>query len=180
MCHPANLQRACRLVRQGADIALPYSGLCLDVPEPVKPRMLGAPKDFPRVNELGVLYPDATGGAVVFARESLLAAGGYNEYFKSWGHEDREVLHRMQGLGCRLETVAGHIYHLRHPRNRDSHPDRNPHYAENCREYERVLAMDRETLRRYVAAFPWRSRCASCDDGTPHARSGASSRETPH
>lgn len=155
VCHPANLHRAFRMVREGADISLPYSGLCLDVPEPVIPRLMGRPRDFPGIRELSVLYPDATGGVVLFARESLLAAGGYNEYFKSWGHEDREVLQRMRTLGHRLATVNGHIYHLRHPRNKDSHPERNPYYAANCREYERVKAMDRESLRRYVAGFPW-------------------------
>jgi len=157
LCHPANIRRAYALVRQGCDIALPYSGVCLDVPEPVIPRLMGEPRDYPGRGELRVLYPDATGGVVLFRRQSLLAAGGYNEYFKSWGHEDREVLRRMQGLGYRLETVPGHIYHLRHPRQRDSHPERNPHYAANCREYDRVLAMDPDTLRRYAAAFPWRA-----------------------
>ncbi|WP_300154705.1 galactosyltransferase-related protein [Solidesulfovibrio sp.] len=155
ICHPAQLRRARDAVLGGADVAFPHDGRCLDVPEALIPRLLGPPAGFPGPGECRTLYPDATGGVVFFRKASLVAAGLYNERFRSWGHEDRELLHRMTTLGYAVARIPGCVLHMRHPRHADSHPEKNPHYAANTAEYERVKAMDETELRAVVAGFPW-------------------------
>ncbi len=154
-CHPANLRRAIRLAEGEADVVLPYDGRFLDVPEPLIPRLLGDPQRFPGEKECRLLYPDGTGGMVFFKKACLLAAGLYNERFKSWGHEDRELLHRLAVFGHPVRRVAGPMLHLHHPRFADSHPMKNPHFAANCREYDRIRALAPEALAAEAAAFPW-------------------------
>jgi hypothetical protein len=161
VCHPAQLKRALAAVLDGADMVLPYDGRFLDVPEALVPRLLGPPAGFPGPRECPALYEDGTGGMVFFRKASLLAAGLYNERFLSWGHEDRELLHRLTGLGFRFERLPGCMLHLHHPRHADSHPMKNPHFAANTREYERVRAMGETELRAAVAAFPWLDEAAA-------------------
>lgn len=155
VCRPANLRQALRLTLGEADVVLPYDGRFLDVPEALIARLLGDPRQFPREEECRLLYPDGTGGMVFFKKASLVAAGLYNERFKSWGHEDRELLLRLAAFGFRLERVPGPMLHLHHPRFADSHPMKNPYFAANTREYERLRALDAASLRAEAVAFPW-------------------------
>lgn len=155
VCHPANIKRAYKFILEGCDVALPYSGLFLDVPEIRIPKLLGSPNDFPRVHDCNVLYRDGTGGMVFFNKQSICTAGYYNENFKSWGHEDRKLLHRMKMFGQQLKYVNGHMYHIHHPRYQDSHPMKNPYFGNNCNEYDKVKSMDLQQLKQYVENFSW-------------------------
>ncbi|MYL82450.1 hypothetical protein GTA51_04765 [Desulfovibrio aerotolerans] len=155
ICHPANIRRAYQFVLDGVAVSLPYSGLFLDVPESLIPNFLHSPKQFPAPGSCNVLYEDGTGGLVFFDKKSIAEAGYYNEYFKSWGHEDRELLHRMAMLDFQKKVVSGHMYHLHHPRYQDSHPVKNPYFNDNCKEYDKVKGMDLEELKNYIADFEW-------------------------
>lgn len=172
VCHPAQLKRAMAAIAGGADMVLPYDGRFLDVPEAHIPRLLGPPAGFPGPKECAVLYADGTGGMVFFRKERLCAAGLYNERFRSWGHEDRELLHRMTMLGYRFTRVPGCMLHLHHPRHADSHPMKNPYFADNTQEYERMRALDRQALRAAAAAFPWRD----ATDAAPGGEAGEDER----
>lgn len=157
VCRPAALRQALRLARGEADVVLPYDGRFLDVPEPLIPRLLGDPRQYPEEKDCRLLYPDGTGGMVFFKKASLTAAGLYNERFKSWGHEDRELLARLAAFGFCLRRVPGPMLHLHHPRFADSHPMKNPYFADNTREYERLTALDPARIRAEAAIFPWRT-----------------------
>lgn len=155
ICHPANIRRAYQFILDRIAVSLPYSGLFLDVPDPLIPNFLHSPKQFPAPGSCNVLYEDGTGGLVFFDKKSIAAAGYYNEYFKSWGHEDRELLHRMDMLGFQKKVVSGHMYHLHHPRYQDSHPVKNPYFNDNCKEYDKVRNMGLEELKHYIGDFEW-------------------------
>ena len=155
ICHPANIRRAYQFILDGFAVSLPYSGLFLDVPEPLIPNFLHSPKQYPALSSCNVLYEDGTGGLVFFDKKSLAESGYYNESFRSWGHEDRELLHRMEMLGFQKKVVSGHMYHLHHPRYQDSHPVKNPYFSDNCKEYDKVKNMGLEELKNYIADFEW-------------------------
>jgi hypothetical protein len=78
-----------------------------------------------------------------------------NEHFVSWGHEDDERLARALVLGLTVERVPGSVFHLRHPRGKDSN-DRHQHYESNLKEFQRISKMDKEDLRIEVTSWPWR------------------------
>jgi glycosyltransferase involved in cell wall biosynthesis len=66
-----------------------------------------------------VLSPDGVGGlhgAFVCWRDDLLAVGGYNESFRYWGWEDRELLVTLADRGLTRDTMPdSDVVHLWHP-----------------------------------------------------------------
>lgn len=92
---------------------------------------------------------DATGGALMFKRESFFLVGGYNTNIISYGHEDMEFDHRIRTLGFSPNKLDGYnMYHLDHARLAESHY--NNYYRSNEREYDRVRSMTAAELKRYA------------------------------
>ncbi|MCP4357591.1 MAG: hypothetical protein GY796_06205, partial [Chloroflexi bacterium] len=49
-----------------------------------------------------------------FWRDDLIRINGFDEAFTGWGHEDLEILHRLQNIGiegwvCRHKAIVFHI-----------------------------------------------------------------------
>jgi glycosyltransferase involved in cell wall biosynthesis len=52
-------------------------------------------------------------GLLFTRRSTLVALGGYKEFFCGWGWEDQDLLMRAQLLGISIDSV-GHVIHLSH------------------------------------------------------------------
>ncbi|KAA1055252.1 tetratricopeptide repeat protein [Azospirillum argentinense] len=141
-------------VRGGAAMAFPYNGLFFWILGREVHRF-GHTLSAAPLNAVCPRFPlmhrDSPGGGAFFDRAALLAAGGYNERFVSWGYEDDEIVERLRRLGLRVERVPGPLYHLEHARPENS-TDRNPFIDANKAELERIQAMDADALRAEIAA----------------------------
>lgn len=141
-------------VRDGAAMAFPYNGLFFWILGREVHRF-GHTLSAAPLNAVCPRFPlmhrDSPGGGAFFDRTALLAAGGYNERFVSWGYEDDEIVVRLRRLGLRVERVPGPLYHLEHARPENS-TDRNPFIDANKAELERIRAMDADALRAEIAA----------------------------
>ncbi|CAO3429837.1 tetratricopeptide repeat protein [Azospirillum argentinense] len=141
-------------VRGGAAMAFPYNGLFFWILGREVHRF-GHTLSAAPLNAVCPRFPlmhrDSPGGGAFFDRAALLAAGGYNERFVSWGYEDDEIVERLRRLGLRVERVPGPLYHLEHARPENS-TDRNPFIDTNKAELERIQAMDADALRAEIAA----------------------------
>lgn len=92
------------------------------------------------------------GGAYLVHRERYLQCGGENERFTGWGPEDMERMHRVRILGHRVEwTGSGQLYHLYHPRGKNSDFQSEADGDRLRRELVKVCCMDKETLEKYIA-----------------------------
>ncbi len=141
-------------VRDGAVMAFPYNGLFFWILGREVHRfghMLSAAPLNAVCPRFPLMHRDSPGGGAFFDRAALLAAGGYNERFVSWGYEDDEIVERLRRLGLRVERVPGPLYHLEHARPENS-TDRNPFIDANKAELERIRAMDADALRAEIAA----------------------------
>lgn len=141
-------------VRQGGGLVFPYNGLFFRIMGQEVQRfgytLSAAPLNVvcPRFS---LIHRNSPGGSAFFDRERLLANGGYNEVFLSWGYEDDEIVERFVRLGLSVERVPGPLYHLEHARPANS-SEQNPFFASNRAELDRVCAADGGALRADIAA----------------------------
>lgn len=161
---PSALEAAAMRLRRGDAIVFPFNGVFLDVRRSTRRALIDTldfsclpdPIRLARGRRLGrniaCANRNSVGGAVFFDRETLLACGGYNERFLSWGAEDNEIAQRFDRLGHPIRRIYGYpILHLAHRRGRDS-STRNPYFRANQREYHRLRSLDQAELRTAIAA----------------------------
>ena len=87
------------------------------------------------------------GGVFVVNRETYLRCGGDNERFISWGPEDAERIRRMEILGYSVHWVKdGPLYHLWHPRGKNSGYATEELAFQNRIEFVKVCSMERNEL----------------------------------
>ncbi|MDR3641852.1 MAG: galactosyltransferase-related protein [Humidesulfovibrio sp.] len=153
---PSKYATAHALLERGADMVFPYDGLCLTVSgEQIARIWADNTLDHLSAESCPLHAPRLFGGCVFLRRRAFMEAGMENENFRSWGGEDDERVTRFGRLGFRAARIAGPLFHLEHPRPPEHIGTGNPFYAENEREYQKVLAMPPEALRAYVATWPW-------------------------
>ncbi|MGO4294253.1 galactosyltransferase-related protein [Chitinophaga sp. RAB17] len=92
----------------------------------------------------------SVGGCIVSNRKHFLEAGGENEKFQNWGHEDQELFIRYRMLGYKNNREKGPIFHLWHPRNGNSYYSDKQAELGSYREYCRVSSMTNEDLKKEV------------------------------
>lgn len=97
----------------------------------------------------------SVGGAFVVNRKKYMASGGENEHFYGWGPEDTERRERILSLDLEVGWVPGYLYHLNHPRGRNSNFASIDNGIKNLKEYLRVCQMTKTELQSYVASWPW-------------------------
>lgn len=151
--HPSQIVQAVQMVEAVADMVYPYDGRFARVPRSYYPELkrtlsvaILAGIEF---TGMGERSKPKVGGCIVHNKSSFLAAGGENERFVSWGHEDRERFLRYTKLGYKVDRTPGVLYHLDHHISEDSSPD-NPHYKANYLEYKYVYSLTQEQLKEYV------------------------------
>lgn len=151
---PEQILKAVELIRNGeADLVYPYDGRFARVPrtyyKQLKLSLNVSILEGIEFTGMGAKSLPKVGGCVVHDRNSFLLAGGENENFISWGHEDKERKIRFEKLGFKVSRVDGVLYHLDHEISTDSSPC-NPYYVQNASEYRKVKYMNTEDLKKYV------------------------------
>lgn len=93
--------------------------------------------------------PEGVGGATFFKRAVYLDCGGYNEKLVGCYWEDYEIVARFSLMGYPPFAISdANLYHLEHERTNPG--NRDPLWHINEAEYNRVLAMPSEEIRRYI------------------------------
>ena len=112
------------LNKDNAKLALPYNGICLDTSYPI--RLL-----YMNKNEYSILDEHKqkmqrlqshllTGGAILMQTETFLELGGENENYYGWGDDDFDRYIRFMNLSYPIYRSQTILYHLTHPRNKNS------------------------------------------------------------
>ena len=107
--------------------------------------------------------PHSVGGAFLVNRKVYLEAGGENECFYGWGPEDAERVKRMEVLGLPVCRANGSLFHLYHPRGKNSWYQNKEIEKRNRLEFLKVCGMTREELQEYVRT--WKIQAAFKNDG---------------
>lgn len=158
---PMQIWLAAERLRNGGDMVYPYDGRFARVPRTWHPRLdkmldVGIFGDTQFKGKHGKPLPTTSvGGAIMFNRESFFNGGAENEYMISFGPEDWERNFRFKALGYNVERIEGALYHLDHFIGPNS-STRNPFFAHNHLELDKVRAMDADQLSAYVVTWPWR------------------------
>ncbi len=155
-----------KVTKKEVDFIFPYNGIMLQCKRDkllsTKPNSLSLFTQLPHYDaesntslpaDVELLYGGkeqlSTGGGILFDRQQMIWLGGFNENMVSYGCEDMELLCRLQKLNVRISYLAGfNCYHLEHQRGNDSHY--NHFLPANQREWQKIAAMSREELWRYI------------------------------
>lgn len=106
--------------------------------------------------------PYSVGGAFLVNRKLYLQSGGENEHFYGWGPEDAERVKRMEILGLPVYRSNGPLFHLYHPRGKNSWYQNKEIEKRNRLEFLKVCGMTREELQEYVRT--WKIQTAFRND----------------
>lgn len=93
------------------------------------------------------------GGAFLVNRITYLQCGGENEHFYGWGPEDSERIHRLEILGHTIHRSKGTLYHLWHPRGKNSQYATLEQANHTRLELIKVCNMEKEELETYIASW---------------------------
>ncbi len=96
---------------------------------------------------------NAVGGAFLVHREMYLNCGGENEHFYGWGPEDSERVKRMEILEYIPYRTEGPLYHLYHPRGKNSFFFDEQKELSNRKELLKICSMDKATLLTYIQSW---------------------------
>jgi hypothetical protein len=156
---PAQIMEAVRLIREGADIALPYEARFVRLPRKDWFAKIASARDIGVV--AGVKFPllrrgdaQSSGGAVFFNKESFWRGGGENENLISFSPDDAERIERFTKLGFSVKRVPGSIFHCEHHCGINS-GTRHPYITANRDEWHKVSAMNKTELIEYVKTWQW-------------------------
>lgn len=125
ICPPGQVVDAIgKLREERAVMTIPYDGRCYSCDSQTSSLF----KETRSIDILENHYPPLqltfgyhnVGGAFLVNREMYLGAGGDNESIYGWGLEDEERVKRMEVLGYPVYRAKGAMYHLWHPRGKNS------------------------------------------------------------
>ncbi|MDR1763359.1 MAG: hypothetical protein LBR64_05330 [Dysgonamonadaceae bacterium] len=111
-------------LRNGADAAFPYSGVCYDIPEIIRAlylknndiRILNRNRD-----KMKLLYEkQLVGGAVFVKTAKYLETGGDNETIYGWGNDDFVRYENWKAHNFSIYRTQNPLFHLCHPRGENS------------------------------------------------------------
>ena len=103
------------------------------------------------------LVTHSCGGAFFVNRSVYVQAGGENEHFYGWGPEDLERVKRMEILGYSVTRIKGDLYHLYHPRGKNSRYASEKLEIRNREEFLNICKMEVVELREYISTWGDRS-----------------------
>jgi len=166
---PTAIQQALERLRLGADFVTPFNGIVVNVSKTLfesdcdVSSLVESFPFFPKSDSaqpnryssalfeptVGSRDYDATGGALMYAREAFFLCGGFNTNIVSYGFEDMEMNERATKLGFSFSKLDDcNCYHLEHARLTES--TYNNFYRSNENEYKRVASMDAVALSAYA------------------------------
>jgi hypothetical protein len=156
------VKSAASRIRSGKEtIVLPHNTFFVNVDGATKKRLVHSldPSIIPhvwhrkqRIDNDDLRAHPILSGIIMFDRAVILAEGGFNQEFKSYGWEDCELLRRMNKLGYYTKIIGGaNIVHLNHARGVDSRP--NELTQRNRQIHQMVSSMTRRELENYVERY---------------------------
>ena len=142
-----------------AVMSFPYNGRFLMFPQNISDlfcltRSMDLLREYSE-NQINTRIPYSFGGAVFINREKYLQAGGENEYFYGWGAEDLERVKRMEILGFPIYRSEGPLFHLFHPRKRNSWYGSDELELKSRKEFLKICGMTRKELQQYIKTWQW-------------------------
>ena len=142
------------IMEQGYALSIPYNGDVKVLSEKQSETFVqsGQGYEYLAMQEYTLLMRrPSCGGVFVVDREVYLSCGGDNEHFISWGPEDAERIRRMEILGYPIHWVKeGPLYHLWHPRGKNSGYATEELAFQNRMEFVKVCSMERNELSEYI------------------------------
>ena len=113
-----------KLKKGEVTLALPYNGVCLDTSSIIRQVYLQKQKFdilVDNMQKMKRLQPYVlTGGAVLMHTETFRLLGGENENYYGWGDDEFDRYIRFMNLSYPIYRSQTILYHLTHPRNKNS------------------------------------------------------------
>lgn len=142
------------------DFIIPYNGTSCDLKKEYHSRVKKEKSiTFIKQKMFNVLSVSTRGGLVFFDRDVFFKIGMFNEYIKSHGGEDSEIIFRASKLGykgCRIDLP---LYHLNHDRTLESNrkcKGTKKYRKANLRIYNKVRKKyKKKDLLNYIKSFYW-------------------------
>ncbi|GHU80330.1 hypothetical protein FACS1894145_6550 [Bacteroidia bacterium] len=115
----------CRLRKNECDVASPYNGICMNIPEIIRTLFLKKREIrclYRNIHKMEKLHVNEilVGGAIVMRLDKFIAAGMENELHYGWGNDDFDRYYRFRVLGYNIYRVNTPLFHLVHPRGINS------------------------------------------------------------
>jgi glycosyltransferase involved in cell wall biosynthesis/spore maturation protein CgeB len=121
---PDFVSRGLAAMRAGTRALLPFRTVrYLDAADSARviAERLAAPASRPALDGLGGrTFGDSEGGALWLDAALYRSIGGYDERFRGWGCEDREICRRLERAGAAPSRLDECLLHLDHPRPAES------------------------------------------------------------
>jgi predicted glycosyltransferase involved in capsule biosynthesis len=102
-------------------------------------------------------YHSEYGHCIFFNTQGYRELGGENEYFKSYGPEDKERGMRFIRCDKKVEWIGGDVFHFEHYRSNDSSPS-NPNIDFNNYLFSKLTSKTKEELTEYYRNVEYRSK----------------------
>jgi predicted glycosyltransferase involved in capsule biosynthesis len=161
--HPNQLYSSVNGLRHNDyDFVFPYDGNFLDIGVSHRIKFFENRNiDYLIENKDGMLLPytsTACGGGFVARLSDYLECGGENENFYGWGQEDGERVERWKILEKKVRRTNGPMFHLYHPRGKNSKYLSEDHRNLQISEFGRICTMRKEQLRQEVSKWGNRTK----------------------
>lgn len=159
LLHPDAIRQAAKMLRKGLGrVVIPHNRIFMDVSGALRAE-ISASLDMEtygktrRFSDAPARPDNATrdcnGGIFLAEKKVLLLSGGLNKKMISYGWEDTEFIRRLDKLGQYTFMLPQYnLVHLDHRRGSDSRI--NEMFDINRAEFEKINAMNRAQLERYV------------------------------
>jgi hypothetical protein len=153
--HPSQLLSAISGLREDKyDFVFPYDGHFFDTGITHRIRFFECRNiDYLLENKDRMILPytsTACGGGFLARLSDYLECGGENEGFYGWGQEDGERVERWKILDKRVRRIKGPMFHLYHPRGKNSNYLNNEHRDLQRAEFGRISSMGRNELMKEI------------------------------
>jgi hypothetical protein len=147
------------LLRTGqADATSPYDGrfTSVDVLFKMLFEKILDPELLLRNMEMHNTSIDRSWGGCLFVQKiAYIQAGMENEFFKSWGPEDRERIKRLKGLEYTIKRIDGPLFHLPHERKENSSFPSTEIRTSYFEEYLKICDLHKTDLESYISTWQW-------------------------
>ena len=136
--YPQQIEDSVNILRKGSStMVLPYNSLS---------NLFRKTRDYLLLQNIEKALPlmygyHSVGGAFFINRQNYIDSGGENEKIYGWGPEDVERVKRMETLNSPVDRVQGSLFHLWHPRDKNSIPANKTIKKNNIKELVRVCSI---------------------------------------
>lgn len=156
--HPNQLYSSIIGLRENSyDFVFPYDGHFLDIGISHRIKFFESRNiDYLIQNKNEMLLPytsTACGGGFLARLSDYLTCGGENENFYGWGQEDGERVERWKILKKRIRRINGPMFHLYHPRGKNSNYFSDDHRKIQISEFSRITSLSEKELQKEISSW---------------------------